>query len=237
MAKPCVTIGLSSGEILYSSVNTVDLMGAFLDFYVEHPVETIPKDFFDDVKLLISLGALYMAFMPDDGFFAWTLSLPESFRKVFAAFDASTRSFVARSHLWQPDAYEKTPRLALQSVSQRLNLNAVSTFDCIEKLSSGDTIRHLFEKHLHDNGFSDYRIEATGEELRLKYSGEDAGECDDMFRIPLTFRCGCTKERVASVFSGISKADRDFLFEKSKTVTVECPRCGMKYELRKNEIK
>lgn len=237
MAKPCVTIGLRSGEIIYSSVNTVDLMGAFLDFYVAHPVETIPKELLDDVKLLISLGAVYMAFMPDDGLFAWTLSLPESRRKVFAAFDALTRSFVARSHSWEPKDYEKTPRLALQSVSRRLGLNSVSTFDCIEKLSSEETIRHLFVRHLRDNGFSDYRIESAGEELLLKYPDEDTGGCDDLFRIHLTFKCGCTKERVASVFSGISRADRDFLFEKNRTVTVECPRCGMKYELRKNEIK
>jgi len=237
MTKPRVRIGLSSGEILYSSVNTVDLMGAFLDFYVAHPVEAIPKEFFDDLKLLISLGALYMAFMPEDGVFAWTLSLPDSRRKVFAAFDASARSFVARSHSWDPGCYEKTPRLSLQSVSRRLNLNAVSTFDCIEKLTSEETISRLFAKHLLENGFSDYRIEASGEELLLRYSAEDAGCCDDTFEIPLTFRCGCTKERVASVFSGISKADRDFLFEKNKTVTAECPRCGMKYELRKNEIK
>jgi hypothetical protein len=256
MTEPNLVVYLSQKQgITFSACSQIDIMGCYLDFYIESGVETVPKEGFDDMKKLISFCGAAAAFMPSDGIFGATVSLPGRERKYFCAFDMAERTFVARSHKWLPREYDSSPRIAVQKISQSQNINSVSMVDIEAQTEEGKLINRLIERYLEVNGEGEYRaFESSDQYVVVKDSSgfkEDIDSvCADLLsdfsemaeiseikkKHSFKFSCGCDKSRVSSVFSVLSSNDLDYLFNEGGKIEVECPRCGFKYILKRGEI-
>lgn len=50
------------------------------------------------------------------------------------------------------------------------------------------------------------------------------------------FECGCNLERILPAVSRLTGASLEELFQDEEALTVECPRCGAKYSLRRGDL-
>ena len=227
------------GEISFSEVNSVDFMGLYLDFYVQNPVEAVPKECFPNLKKLISLAASYLPLMPPDWSFAWNVSMPLQKRKLFCCIDAEYSTFVARSHSWNPSPYEKNPRMSVQMVSGVSGMESVTTVDCEENVPSDRILNALFKKFFIEESQNGLEIYENGEIFGIRDTLlEDFDGNDGQVReVELKFKCGCTKSKISDVFRKMAKNDVDFLFESDQVLSVECPRCGQKYRIKKDDVR
>ena len=244
-------------DIQISVCPQIDFMSGYLDHYISGMIETVPHDGFDDVKSTISFAASLAVFMPFDGILAFTMSIPLKKRKLFCLFDNNFNSFVARSHFWNAEEFEKDPRLAVQKVSASLKLDHISMVDCKNENSCNGTIESLFHRYLEtqDSLRSDFFI--RGADFILvrwtKDISEDifVQEMNDIRKFPekyinkdnlseeyhFSFSCGCNSAMMSSMLSRMSGDDIEFVFENGNEVSIECPRCGKNYKIKKDEIK
>ena len=239
MSFATVKISLKNGETACSELNSVDFMGLYLDFYVQSPVEAVPQECFPNLKKLISFALAYFPFMPQGWSFAWNISMPVQKRRLFCCVDSANCTFVAKTHSWEPSPYEKNPRMTVQMVSDISGMESVTMVDCAENVPSDKILGELFSRFFSDQSQSFLKIYEEDETFGIKNTeiGDDFENSEEIQEIAFTFRCGCTKEKIAKIFHRMAPKDIDFLFEQEHTLQVECPRCGFKYGIRKNDIR
>ncbi|HNW82030.1 MAG TPA: Hsp33 family molecular chaperone HslO [bacterium] len=238
--------------IIISTCSQIDFMSGYLDHYILGKIESIPADSFDDVKSTISFTAVLATFMPVEGTLAFTISLPLKKRRLFSLFDNRMRKFVARSHFWNAEEFEKSQRLTVQKVYDMHGSDQVSMVDCKES----EKIEDLFQRYLDIEeklpcSFfslnSDFvMIKATREmtEAVFKKISEEVQNnlgkfttADNFSReYSFSFSCGCNSDKINSFFSTMSQSHIDCIFEYDQEVSIECPRCGLVYKIKKNEI-
>lgn len=256
MQPEILTYQLKKKELIVSVCSQIDIMSGFLDHYVLNKIETIPQDCFDDIKQTISFAGVLTPFLPADGILAFTLSLAEKKRKIFCLFDNKLKSFVARSHIWNPAKYDEKQRLASQMVSDSKKINSVSMFDCKNDKHGHEQIEDLFQRFLDvEEKFpcrffvreSKFVLVKAQNEISKELFAEYSDEIEENYDVIITdgnllnkyafsFCCGCDLSRINTMFSNISNADLDYIFEKDDEVAVECPRCGLIYKVKRNEI-
>jgi len=239
MSFATLKIVSKNGETAASELNSVDFMGLYLDFYVQNPIETVPKECFPNLKKLISFAVAYFPFMPQGWSFAWNVSMPVQKRRLFCCVDSENGTFVAKTHSWEPSPYEKNPRMSVQMVSDISGMESVTMVDCAENIPSDRILDELFRRFFADQSQEYLEFYVDDEIAGIKNNSESlafAGEASEE-NVSLTFRCGCTKEKIAGIFKRMPKKDIDFLFENEPVLNVECPRCGFKYGIKKHDIK
>ena len=239
MSSATVKISLKNGEPARTELNSVDFMGLYLDFYVQSPVEAVPQECFPNLKKLISFALAYFPFMPEGWSFAWNVSMPVQKRRLFCCVDSANHTFVAKTHSWEPSPYEKNPRMTVQMVSDISGMESVTMVDCAENVPSDKILVELFSRFFSDQSQSFLKIYEEGETFGIKNTeiDENCKNNEEIQNVAFTFRCGCTKEKIAKIFHRMAPKDIDFLFEQEHTLQVECPRCGFKYGIRKNDIR
>ena len=239
MSSATVRISLKNGGIACSELDSVDFMGLYLDFYVQSPVEAVPQECFPNLKKLISFALAYFPFMPEGWSFAWNVSMPVQQRRLFCCVDSENRTFVAKTHSWKPSPYEKNPRMAVQMVSDISGMESVTMVDCAENVPSDKILGELFTRFLADQSQSFLKVYEEDETFGIKNTEiDETSENEEEIRdAAFVFRCGCTKEKIAKIFHRMARKDIDFLFESEHTLQVECPRCGFKYGIKKDDIK
>jgi hypothetical protein len=243
--------------VILSVCQTNDVMSEFLDWYVKSNNEQIPVEDFDDLKRIISFCCAMVPFIPSDGLYAWTVSLPFKKKKIFCSIDMSSKTYVARTHKWDPPETENSPRVAFQKISNSQNVNSVSVIDCTPDECKEDVIGSLIKKYtvsienrmLYVKETSDttmiLKIYEKKDDINqfLIYDDLEAkglsiiNKLDHLYGYEITFHCGCNKSIISSIFSSLDKESFDFLFEKGDEITTECPRCGYKYKYKREEIK
>ena len=239
MSFATLKIVSKNGETARTELNSVDFMGLYLDFYVQNPIEAVPKECFPNLKKLISFSISYLPFMPQGWSFAWNVSMPLQKRRLFCCVDSENGTFVAKTHSWEPSAYEKNPRMSVQMVSDVSGMESVTMVDCGENIPSDRILDELFKRFFADQSQEYLEFYVDDEIAGIKNNSESlafAGEASEE-NVSLTFRCGCTKEKIAGIFKRMPKKDIDFLFENEPVLNVECPRCGFKYGIKKHDIK
>ena len=75
----------------------------------------------------------------------------------------------------------------------------------------------------------------TPEQLLEQVIGEFDMEITD--KIPTTFSCNCSKERVSRAVAGISMTDLDEIIADDKPIEVKCHFCNTAYEFSIEELK
>jgi len=256
MNENSVTSYISKNDGLILSVcDGKIVMSSFLDAYVNSNIETIPTGDFDDIRRIISFCCAMAPFIPSDGLYSWTVSLPVKKRKIFCAIDMLKKTFVARTHKWEPIEHENSPRIAVQKISSNSKINSVSLIDCKEADHKSDAVGTLLEKYVESlDGFSSCMYEADNCVYILKpYMEVDSfifnSYCNDLKNgldirnkmematfFDFSFNCGCNKQIISDVFSTLDTESLDFLFEKSDEITAECPRCGLKYIFKREAL-
>ena len=242
MSSATVKISMKNGGIAFSELDSVDFMGLYLDFYVQSPVEAVPQECFPNLKKLISFSLAYFPFMPDGWSFAWNVSMPLQKRRLFCCVDGENRTFVAKTHSWEPSPYERNPRMTVQMVSDISGMESVTMVDCAENVPSDRILGELFSRFFSDQSQSFLKIYEEDETFGIKNSeicrdDENSENVEESQEVAFTFRCGCTKEKIAKIFHRMAKKDLDYLFGREHTLQIECPRCGFKYGIRKDDIK
>lgn len=239
MSSATVKISLKNGETAFSELNAVDFMGLYLDFYVQNPIEAVPKECFPNLRKLISFAVSYLPFMPHGWSFAWNVSMPLQKRRLFCCVDSENGTFVAKTHSWEPSPYEKNPRMSVQMVSDISGMESVTMVDCAENIPSDRILDELFKRFFADQSQEYLECYEDGEIFGIKNNSEQLALIEEASEenVSLTFRCGCTKEKIAGIFKRMPKKDIGFLFENEPVLNVECPRCGFKYGIKKHDIK
>ncbi len=239
MSSATVKISLKNGETAFSELNAVDFMGLYLDFYVQNPIEAVPKECFPNLRKLISFAVSYLPFMPHGWSFAWNVSMPLQKRRLFCCVDSENGTFVAKTHSWQPSPYEKNPRMSVQMVSDISGMESVTMVDCAENIPSDRILDELFKRFFVDQSQEYLECYEDGEIFGIRNNSEQLALIEEASEenVSLAFRCGCTKEKIAGIFKRMPKKDIDFLFENEPVLNVECPRCGFKYGIKKHDIK
>ena len=239
MSSATVKISLKNGETAFSELNAVDFMGLYLDFYVQNPIEAVPKECFPNLRKLMSFAVSYLPFMPHGWSFAWNVSMPLQKRRLFCCVDSENGTFVAKTHSWEPSPYEKNPRMSVQMVSDISGMESVTMVDCAENIPSDRILDELFKRFFADQSQEYLECYEDGEIFGIKNNSESLAFVEEASEenVSLTFRCGCTKEKIAGIFKRMPKKDIGFLFENEPVLNVECPRCGFKYGIKKHDIK
>ncbi len=239
MSFATLKIVSKNGETARTELNSVDFMGLYLDFYVQNPIEAVPKECFPNLKKLISFAVSYLPFMPQEWSFAWNVSMPLQKRRLFCCVDSENGTFVAKTHSWEPSAYEKNPRMSVQMVSDISGMESVTMVDCAENVPSDMILDELFRRFFADQSQEHLEFYVDDEIAGIKNNSESLAFAEDASEenVGLAFRCGCTKEKIAGIFKRMPKKDIDFLFENEPILNVECPRCGFKYGIKKHDIK
>jgi|GEM_PF-1257320 len=239
-----------------SIASVIDTMSEYLDHYVASDVETVEQKDFDDVKKILGFICGMAPFMPSDGIYGWTFSLPDAGRKIFASLNLKDRTYVCRTHKWKPDKHEKTPRVALQMVSEIQQLNRVGLFDIEVNEKKSGTIEKLMERYFEVEAKVKVYTQFRNDELIifkpfsscskegfvdvLKRLKEDSKKVEERLETLEDFRfdffCGCCGEKISEIFSALKKEDIDFLFKNDEKVKAECPRCGKKYQFKREDI-
>lgn len=239
--------------LVISVCSKIDIMSRYLDFYIEKGVEAVSKEGFDGMKKLLSFCCAFTRFLPSDMVFSCNVSLPLSKRKYFCVFDVGSKTFAARSHKWMPKDYDKSPRLAVQNISVSSDINSVSMVDCFEEPEDEMIINKLIDRYLEVHGDGLFKVfegnagffvvsflsGGSREELfdlvpnEIERLVETSEKADKYF---YKFKCGCDAQRMLSVFSVISKNDMDYLFENGDEISVDCPRCGLKYKYKRGDL-
>ena len=241
------------GGYIVSSASVIDLMSEYLDHYVNNDVEKVEQKDFDDVKKVLAFICGMAPFIPSDGVCGWTFSLPDKGRKIFASLNLKDRTYVCRTHNWKPDKHEKTPRVALQMISETQKLNRVSLVDVEVGENKSGTIEKLMERYFEVEAKVNVFKQFHNDELiilkpfpscskevfldvskRLEQDPEKVIErLETLQDFCFDFFCGCCDEKISGIFSELKKEDLDFLFKNDDKVTAECPRCGKKYQLKR----
>ena len=239
MSSATVKISLKNGETAFSELNAVDFMGLYLDFYVQNPIEAVPKECFPNLRKLISFAVSYLPFMPHGWSFAWNVSMPLQKRRLFCCVDSENGTFVAKTHSWEPSPYEKNPRMSVQMVSDISGMESVTMVDCAENIPSDRILDELFKRFFANQSQEYLECYEDGEIFGIKNNSESLAFVEEASEenVSLTFRCGCTKEKIAGIFKRMPEKDIGFLFENEPVLNVECPRCGFKYGIKKHDIK
>ena len=239
MSFATLKIVSKNGETARSELNAVDFMGLYLDFYVQNPIEAVPKECFPNLRKLIAFAVAYLPFMPQGWSFAWNVSMPMQKRRLFCCVESENGTFVAKTHSWEPSSYEKNPRMSVQMVSDVSGMESVTMVDCAENVPSDKILDELFKRFFSDQSQDHLEFYEEGEIFGIKNRTESPDDAEDISEenVSLTFRCGCTKEKIAKIFKRMPAKDIDFLFENEHVLNVECPRCGFKYGIKRNDIK
>jgi translation initiation factor 2 beta subunit (eIF-2beta)/eIF-5 len=238
---------------IVSCASVIDLMSEYLDHYVCSDIETVEQKDFDDVKKVLAFICGIAPFMPSDGVYGWTFSLPDKGRKIFASLNLKDRTYVCRTHKWTPDKHEKTPRVALQMVSEIQKLNRVSLVDVEVDEDKSETIKKLMERYFEIEAKVKVFTKFQNDELiifkpfpscsievfediskRLEEDPEKVKErLETLEDYRFDFFCGCCVEKISGIFSALKNEDIEFLFKNDEKVTAECPRCGKKYQFKR----
>ncbi len=239
MSFATLKIVSKDGETARTELNAVDFMGFYFDFYVQNPIEAVPKECFPNLRKLISFAISYLPFMPQGWSFAWNVSMPLQKRRLFCCVDSENGTFVAKTHSWEASAYEKNPRMAVQMVSDISGMESVTMVDCAGDVPSDRILDNLFRRFFADQSQEKLEIYEDGEIFGIKNNSGSLAFAGDVSEenVSITFRCGCTKEKIAKIFQRMPEKDIDFLFEKEHVLNVECPRCGFKYGIKRHDIK
>ncbi|HPA56246.1 MAG TPA: Hsp33 family molecular chaperone HslO [bacterium] len=241
--------------LVISVCSKIDIMSHYLDFYIENGVEEVSKEGFEEMKKLLAFCCAFTRFLPRDTIFSCNVSLPISKRKHFCVFDVGSKTFVARSHKWMPKEYDKSPRLAVQKASVSSDINSVSMVDCLDEPENDMIVNMLIDRYFEVHGGGLFRVfegnsgffvvsflesdEESREKLLdlipadLEKTVELSEKADKYF---YEFKCGCDAQRMSSLFSVISKEDIDYLFENGDEISVDCPRCGLKYTFKRGDL-
>lgn len=239
MSFATLKIVSKDGETARTELNAVDFMGLYLDFYVQNPIEAVPKECFPNLRKLISFAISYLPFMPQGWSFAWNVSMPLQKRRLFCCVDSENGTFVAKTHSWEASAYEKNPRMTVQMVSDISGMESVTMVDCAGDVPSDRILDNLFRRFFADQSQEKLEIYEDGEIFGIKNNSGSLAFAGDVSEenVSITFRCGCTKEKIAKIFQRMPEKDINFLFEKEHVLNVECPRCGFKYGIKRHDIK
>lgn len=238
--------------IIISVCSQIDFMSGYLDHYISGKIETIPSDSFDDVKTTICFTAVLATFMPVEGTLAFTVSLPLKKRRLFCLFDNKMKKFVARSHIWNAEEFEKVQRLTAQKVHDIHGSDQVSMVDCKDSILIEDLFKRYLdiEEKLPCMFFSinsDFVMIKAAHEMTAEAFKKISKEVQDDLKKYVTsdnltkecsfsFSCGCNSDKINSFFSTMSQDHIDCIFECDQEVSIECPRCGLVYKIKKNEI-
>lgn len=248
-------ISRSKGYII-STASVIDIMSEYLDHYVNSSIETVKQEDFDHVKKVLAYTCCMAPFMPADGVYGWTFSLPLEKRKIFSSLNRNDGNYVCRTHNWEPDKHEKTPRVALQMLSENQNINRVSLVDIDTVEKREDIIEALMERYFSNqeevNVFTMFRDntlyilkpfptcadEVFTEVVDELQKGLDkvTSKLEILENYKFSFFCGCNSVKISHIFSSLKQEEKDFLFQKDDTITVECPRCGRKYNFKRDEL-
>ena len=241
---------------IISIASVIDLMSEYLDHYVNNTIEKVEQNDFDDVKKVLAFTCGVAPFMPADGVYGWTFSIPHTGRKIFSSLNMKDKTYVCRTHKWEPDKHEKTPRVALQKVSEKQEINRVSLVDIKSSKKQESIIEKLMERYFHIEEKVDVFSKFHGDELiilkpfptcsenifkdvveRLKKDPEKVkARLETLENFKFSFFCGCSSEKISNIFSSLKEEDKDFLFKEDESVITECPRCGKKYRFTREDI-
>jgi len=241
---------------IVSRSSVVDLMSEYLDHYVNGSIEKVEKKDFDDIRNVLAFTCGVAPFMPADGIYGWTFSLPDAGRKIFALLNKKAGNYVCRTHKWTPDKHEKTSRVAVQKLSEKQELNRVSLVDIEKSQKKEETIEKLMERYFHNEEKVKVFTKFHANELIIlkpfptcsedvfndvsKLLEEDpdkvTARLETLENFNLNFVCGCSSKKISFIFSDLEEEDKDFLFKEDDTVSTECPRCGKKYIFKREDI-
>ena len=240
---------------IVSIASVIDLMSEYLDHYVNSTIEKVEQEDFDDVKTALAFTCGVAPFMPADGVYGWTFSIPHTGRKIFSSLNMKDKTYVCRTHKWKPDKHEKTPRVALQMVSEKQQINRVSLVDIKFSKKQKNIVEALMKRYFDTEEKVNVFSMFYGDELvvlkpfptcsenvfsdvveRLKEDPDKVkARLENLENFKFSFFCGCNLEKISSIFSNLKEEDKDFLFKDDDIVTAECPRCGKKYKFKREQ--
>ncbi len=92
-----------------------------------------------------------------------------------------------------------------------------------EKLSGLSSVTSLLDQGM------------TPEDMLQELLGELGLEITD--RIPVEYRCGCSRERIEKALVSIGKKELKEMIAEGKTIEVNCQFCGKSYSVTVEELK
>ncbi len=197
----------------------------------------------------LSALAFYMVSRPRIDTFGWTISLKSPPLNLFFTGSASDGSVIGRAFA---DHVQPGPRNVF--VAQTIRPNAESQVSSVEV--DGVDIFAMVEhfcatsdqhpvRFFHGDDEEVLLISALPEADRKWLAELETAEAFGLAseaslkrisRHEITFRCGCDRDRIARIVSNLYKDDPQDLFRGEPTVEAECPRCGTKHSISRQDF-
>jgi molecular chaperone Hsp33 len=203
----------------------------------------------DLLKDGLSALALYQTSRPRFQSFGWTINLQKPPRNLFFTGSPGEGTVVGRAFL---ENVERAPsdRFYAQTVwphgesrTSAVEMQAADVFIMVEefgrksdqlplRLFRGDEGRVALLLAFPDAPREWFML-AQAEEV---FALEREGGMKLVNEHEVVFRCGCDARRIAQVLGSIYRERPEELFEDDPTLEAECPRCGAKYQISREDL-
>lgn len=225
--KDILTLQVRGDGPVHGLTATADAQG-HVKGYADHPQAMMPPNSVGKLDVGGVIGEGVLNVMKDMGLkepYSSTIALQtgeiaDDLTYYFAASE-QVPSVVALGVLMNRD---NTVRRAGGFIIQLMPFTSEEVIDRLEeKLSKITSVTELLERG------------EGPEEILESVLGEFGLEITD--RVPVSFRCDCSRERVEKVLLSLGRQDRQDLIDEGKDVELHCHFCGRNYIFSPEEIK
>lgn len=229
------------------SADVRDMISDYLDHYVSSGTETVSNEGMEILKEFIAFAALNFFSMERHFIVGWNLFLPELSMKFFVSIDVDDNTFVAKAGKYEPKENEQH-RIMVVKYDQTTGIKTKSYIAVDYKNQMFDAIEIFFKEYIGASLIKKssfyYLVQKADAESKtffntlseLKSGQFDFADFTEMNAVKLKFLCGCSHDRIKSMVASVGKEALDDLFTTESSVVVECPRCGLKFEFKKEDF-
>lgn len=201
------------------------------------------------VKDGLAALAFYMVSRPRVDTFGWTISLQRPLLNLFFTGSADDATVVGRAFL---DNIQPAPRslFIVQTVRPRhepqrssVEVDGVDIFAMVEHYSEKSDQQPVRYFHGTDERLLQVASlpEVNRDWLGALQGAEafallEAGDLKFISRHAVRFHCGCDRQRILDVVRKVYANDPEDLFRDDPSVEAECPRCGTKHVIRREDF-
>lgn len=225
--KDILTLQVNGDGPVHSMTVTADSLG-HVKGYADHPQAMMPPNSVGklDVGGVIGAGVLHV--MKDMGL-----------KEPYASTIALQTGEIADDLTYYFAVSEQVPSVVALGVLMNRDNTVRQAGGFIIQLmpfTSEEVIARLEEKLSKITSVTQMLEDGKGpEEILEGVLGEFGLELTD--RLPVSFQCDCSRERVEKVLLSLGKKDRQELIDEGKDVELHCHFCGKKYVFSPGEIK
>lgn len=225
--KDILTLQVNGDGPVHSMTVTADSLG-HVKGYADHPQAMMPPNSVGklDVGGVIGAGVLHV--MKDMGL-----------KEPYASTIALQTGEIADDLTYYFAVSEQVPSVVALGVLMNRDNTVRQAGGFIIQLmpfTSEEVIARLEEKLSRITSVTQMLEGGKGpEEILEGVLGEFGLELTD--RLPVSFQCDCSRERVEKVLLSLGKKDRQELIDEGKDVELHCHFCGKKYVFSPGEIK